>query len=472
MQTLEFWKHSYFEKKELLDSRFQEVCARDFYRDLFPEGSLEKKGDLSSTGKGNIIASSIKKDERNGTKSWIVTDDLEDLCHVEGVEFGLIAPVSWFGKTHRKINAHELFAFAIDIDYVDWQRLKNLLKQFVENIQPTPNYLVSSGKGVHLYYFLEKPIPLYHNLEKMLSQLKKDLIRRIWTDTVSLKPDNPDITGIFQGFRCVGCLSKLGEGFPVRAWKLSDARFTLEKLQSYCPYSTVDVSILHTKPEWKPKPLRIPLEECRTLFPDWYNRKILRQQSKPVIWHNDARLYEWWKRKILKEAKTGGRYFALIALCAFGRKCGIDDDVIKKDAWSFLEHLERLTDDETNHFTDTDIKDALESLSNPELALTTRQWLSDHSKIAITPNKRNGRTRSENLQIARFIRDFNQNKNGTKWNGRKSAQQTFERYYLYIDGANCKEFCEKTGLKKSVWYKYKKIYDERMNGPASKTPQK
>jgi len=466
MQTLSFWKKSYFEKKELLDSRFQEVSAFDFYRDLFPKGSLQQKGDSVSNGKGNIIASSIKKDDRNGTKSWIVTDDLEGLSHVQGVEFGLIAPVTWFGRTHRKLNAHELFAFAIDIDYVDWQRLKNLLKQFSEDIQPTPNYLVSSGKGVHLYYFLETPIPIYHNLEKMLSQLKKDLIRRIWTDSVSLKPDNPDITGIFQGFRCVGCLSKLGEGFPVRAWKISDARFTLEKLQSYCPYSKVDVSILHTKPEWKPKPLRIPLEECRILFPDWYNRKILRQLGKPIIWHNDARLYEWWKRKIASEAKTGGRYFALIALCAFGRKCGIDDKVIKKDAWSFLDDLERLTDDETNHFTSTDINDALESLDNPELARTTRQWLSDHSKIEITPNKRNGRTRAENLEIARFIRDFNQNKNGTKWNGRKSAQEQFEHYYLYVDGANCKEFCEKTGLKKSTWYKYKKICDERR---ASKT---
>lgn len=49
--------------------------------------------------------------------------------------------------------AHELFAVAIDVDYVGKQQLKNLLKQFRNGVQLCPTYLVSSGKGVHLYYF-------------------------------------------------------------------------------------------------------------------------------------------------------------------------------------------------------------------------------------------------------------------------------------------------------------------------------
>ena len=70
------------------------------------------------------------------------------LDKVIGDEFGLIPPITFYGKTHTKQNAHELYAVAIDIDYVGKQQLKNLLKQFGNGVQLRPTYLVSSGKGV------------------------------------------------------------------------------------------------------------------------------------------------------------------------------------------------------------------------------------------------------------------------------------------------------------------------------------
>jgi len=252
--NLEDWKRFYEEKKSLLESSFREADAFGFYRDMFPLGSLQKKGELFDKNanpferKGNIVAVDIRgRNEKKKTRAWVVTDDLEGLKNVIGVPFGLIGPLSWWGKLHKAKNAHRLFAYVIDIDYVDLQRLKNLLKQFRTGVQLPPNYLVSSGKGLHLYYFLDKPIPIYRNLVKMLSQLKKDLIRRLWNDTTSLKPDEPDITGIFQCFRSVGCLSKLGEGYPVRAYKIADHRYTLEELAEMAR-SKVDLSLSKKKP--------------------------------------------------------------------------------------------------------------------------------------------------------------------------------------------------------------------------------
>ena len=32
---------------------------------------------------------------------------------------------------------------------------------------------MSSGKGVHAYYFLKEPVQLYHNLEDTLAELKE-----------------------------------------------------------------------------------------------------------------------------------------------------------------------------------------------------------------------------------------------------------------------------------------------------------
>ena len=475
----EDWKRFYEEKKALLESQFKESAAAEFYRDLFPVGSLQKKGELFDEDehdcpferKGNIVAVDVhKKDEEKKTRAWVVTDDLEDLKNVMGVALGLIGPLSWWGKSHKAQNAHELFAYALDIDYVDLQRLKNLVKQFRTGVQLPPNYLVSSGKGVHLYYFLEKPIPIYHNLVEMLSQLKKDLIRRLWNDTTSLKPDEPDITGIFQCFRCVGCLSKLGEGYPVRAYKITSHRYTLEELAKMAR-SKVDVSLVDKKPEWKPKKDRISLEEALEKYPEWYEKRILKKEPpQKKIWHSNPKMYEWWKRKIMDEVKAGGRYYSLLALCSFGRKCGIPDERIKADAWSFFDELERRTDDEMNHFTKSDVEDALESLNNPSIALATREWISEKTKVEIKANKRRKvplcRKDGTAFKAARAIQKITDEANGTNWrdgNGRKSVREVVFNFLDITPNATVADFCELTGLKKSVYYKYKKLWTENQS---------
>ena len=122
------WKAEYRAKEALLMERgFQEVSPYEFYREMFPKGSLQgEQGD----GKGNVIATQIRPSGRGRTKQWIVDDSLKMLEKVVGDEFGLVPPIAFYGKTHRKQNAHELYAVAIDIDYVGEQQLKNLLKQF------------------------------------------------------------------------------------------------------------------------------------------------------------------------------------------------------------------------------------------------------------------------------------------------------------------------------------------------------
>ena len=137
------------------------------------------------------------------------------------------------------------------MDYVGKQQLKNLLKQFGNGVQLRPTYLVSSGKGVHLYYFLQEPVQLYRNREEVLAELKEAFIRRLWNDTSSIRPDSPDITGIYQGFRCVGSQSKLGADFPVKAYKLSENRYTLEDIKASIPSCKVDLAPLYEKPRRK-----------------------------------------------------------------------------------------------------------------------------------------------------------------------------------------------------------------------------
>lgn len=457
-KTVYEWKKAYKEKEKLMLERgFSEVSSYEFYRDLFPEGSLQR---TEHDGKGNVIATQIRPSGRGRTRQWIVDDSLKMLNKVMGDEFGLIPPLTFYGKTHTKQNAHELYAIAIDIDYVGKQQLKNLLKQFGNGIQLRPTYLISSGKGVHVYYFLKEPVQLYHNLEDTLAELKEALIYRLWNDTSSIKPDNPDITGIYQGFRCVGSQSKLGEDYPVKAYKISDNRYTLEDIRNSIPNCKVDLSVLTEKP--KKEKSKLSLDEAKKLYPEWYQQRVVEGRSKKKrTWTCNEALYEWWKNKIFTKVKVGGRYFSIMALCAYGLKCGISERQIKQDAYSFWEHLESLTDDENNHFTKEDVKDALKALKANNKLLSTmasREWIEKQTKVSIPPNKRNGRKQVVHLKIARFVLEMMNEEREKPLQGRPKGSGT-KRITVFRwrqgnpDGrkADC---VRETGLTKPTVYKW------------------
>lgn len=420
----------------------------EFYRDLFPAGSLQQEnGDRS--GKGNVIVTQIRYGSTSRSPQWIVGDDLQGIEKAIGDPFGLIAPVSYFGRTHKRENAHELFAFGIDIDYVEVRHLKNLLKQFERGVQLSPTYLVSSGKGVHLYYFLREPLPMYPEREKAYSSLKKALIRRLWNDTSSQNPtEEADIAGVTQGFRAVGSQSKLGADYPVLAFRVSGNRYTLQDIKDSIPGCTVKIDFDAT----------MPLDIARLRYPEWYKRRQNRETPKEKGHYvQNRRLYEWWKRKMSEEVRSGGRYYSIMALCSFGLKCGVSDAEIEKDAKGFLEYFESITEDENNHFTLQDVKDALKSLKKGNRDLTlhaTRKWIEDSTKVNLTPQiRRNGRKQKEHLEEARAIKEIRKRR-GEIIEGRPSkAAEVQEWRALHPDGRKA-ECIRETGLSKMTVYKH------------------
>ena len=429
----------------------------EFYRELFPLGSLQvEEGD----GRGNIIATQVRPTGKGRTRQWVVDDSLVMLEKVIGDEFGLVPPISFFGKTHTKQNAHELFAVAVDIDYVGKQQLKNLLKQFGNGVQLPPTYLVSSGKGVHLYYFLEEPLQLYQNLEGLLKELKVAMIRRLWNDTSSLRPENRDVTGIYQGFRCVGSQSKLGPMYPVRAFRISGKRYTLEDIRDAIPGCKIDLSPLHQKPG---REKRIPIELAKELYPEWYQERIIEGKPKKTgTWTCNEALYEWWKRKITEEVRSGGRYYSLMALCAYGLKCKIPEKQIREDAYAFLEHLESLTDDPDNHFTESDVKDALKALRADHKLLSTmasRGWIEENTKVPIPPRKRRKKPLKRDdgtaFQAARMIQNL-QDPDG-EWrnkDGRPNSRHIVLQWRAEHPDGKKADCIRDTGLTKPTVYKW------------------
>ena len=94
------WKSAYREKEALMLERgYPEVSPHDFYRELFPTGSLQQEpGD----GKGNIIATQIRPSGKGRTRQWVIDDSLKMLDKVIGDRFGLIPPISFYGKSHER----------------------------------------------------------------------------------------------------------------------------------------------------------------------------------------------------------------------------------------------------------------------------------------------------------------------------------------------------------------------------------
>ena len=82
-----------------LSERYPETGYRDFYRDLFPAGELEAKGEQEH-GRYTGIAVQVCADR---ARRYTVTDGLEVIDElVRSDNFCIMSPVSYAGKTQRQ----------------------------------------------------------------------------------------------------------------------------------------------------------------------------------------------------------------------------------------------------------------------------------------------------------------------------------------------------------------------------------
>ena len=57
--------------------------------------------------------------------------------------------------------ARFLYALAFDLDGVGMPQLRDVLHQMNKDILPKASFVVNSGTGLHLYYILSEPVPMY-----------------------------------------------------------------------------------------------------------------------------------------------------------------------------------------------------------------------------------------------------------------------------------------------------------------------
>lgn len=426
---------------EYLETYFDEVTPVEFYRDIFPAGELEKQGEYIKGKYCGIAVEITGAKKPNGKpliKRYSITDELSTIERLtESNNFCLCSPISYAGKERTADNARFMYAIAVDLDHIiikdgKPQGLISLWQGHIVEAEriPRPTYIVSSGTGLHLYYVLDKPVALFQDTAKQLQDLKHELTALIWGYGIVKINDEKDIQqeGIYQGFRMPGTVTK--NGSRARAF-LTGKKTNIEALNEYIP-EALRVKRYTVKKE-------LTRQQAKELYPEWYKRRI-EDKEPPGVWHISRRLYDWWKREIIDKAKVGHRYWCLMTLSVYAYKCGMYDpkhnpdpvtrEELENDCSEIMRHFETLTNDDSNHFTEIDVQDALEAYDNKWIKYP-RDTIEYRCGFTLPHNKRNGQKQAYHLEEARAIRDIRQRRNGTKWdsnNGRKSKQGIVEQW--------------------------------------------
>lgn len=441
--------NSIIDVSSLLEQSYREVNYKDFYRDIFPLGSLEEKG-VYEVGKYNAIARSIKVGDSK-TKRYIVTDDLDVLDElVKCDDFCIIRPISFIGKSAKSSNARFMYAMAIDLDGLKKKKNFDFLIHQISNGHnmlsvvwglPKPTYLVSSGTGIHLYYVFEKPIPLFKNVVKGLERLKKRLTWQAWTQGASVLSDNVQYESLFQGFRMVGTITK--NGGRCRAFKVGN-KVTVEYLNKYIPEEYQVETIVYQS--------RLSLKVAKELYPEWYKNRIINKQPKGS-WVCKKDLYDWWIKTLKEGATEGHRYWCIMTLCTYAKKCGVSHEVLEKDAYGLIPFMNTLG----SEFTEDDVLHALQAYDDSYITYPIKT-IEERTDIKIERNKRNGRRQEQHIKIMNAIRDI-EHPDGTWRNkdGRPDKAKIVEDWRnAHPDGKKIE--CEReTGLSRHTilkWWNY------------------
>lgn len=338
-----------------------EVSPPDFYRAVFPKGSLaDKEAREPRKYAGRIYP-------KDGL-SHFVNDDLQTVLGCNNSTAATMNCIAYAGNGESEELARELYAFWFPVllpqeihpGYIDsylhslqFQCDTRFAAAYSEVPRICPTYIVTDDDfgEVYFVYLLHEPLPLYHGLHKQIQRLYNAFSRAIhrgfdqcYFDKVEQKLvyayecPKPRPKSFFARFPVVG--SRSGKGV-YRAYYMGH-KFDIEELNKAVP-KTCAVEIFHPT---------MTLEEAKELYPKWHERRIERGQKATGqrTGKSNKKLYEWFLRVANENADTI-EPGVLEVIAAFACKAHIceEDFLADVDAWSQKLQARFTTDIITEH---------------------------------------------------------------------------------------------------------------------------
>ena len=414
----------YREKNEHLEKFLEPVTPFEFYREIFPVGSFERKGHFETkraTGspvtvppKAAGIALEIQ--EEGKAKRYTITDELSELSEVYDTDFTIMSPLC---PTSVGVGAARMLGISMPWSLtwmgVGMPQLRDTLHQMNKDILPQATFVVNSGTGGFTCIMSWRSLsPMYPHNQKCLKELKYSLTRQIWNRYTSTIKE-PQMQGILAGVPGWSAPAPSWVGStPVTAYRLG-GRVTLEKLLEFIPDSNGEQQRL----EGLMRKSRLSLAEAKEKYPDWYERRIVKKERRGR-WTVKRDLYDWWLHRIGDEIRVGHRFYGIMTLAIYAKKCGISEDELRWDAFSLLKPYDDMSVEDINRFTKDDVVCALE-MFNEDYVTFPRDDIAKLSGLTMPVNKRNWRKQEQHLKIARATRDIIHD-NWREGNGRPSVQ--------------------------------------------------
>lgn len=459
------------EKNSYLSSILTEIDLDEYLMQLFNRHNSVKFQNMGELD--NLLANGIVKFKAvKGFKHNLIFNDLEINRDILEYKEVYLSPCSYLGRRPTLKNLQEVYAIVIDLDGVNKiSQLRDIFHQAKIEYTPMPNMVINSGNGLHLYYLFEDPIKAYDkDIQLILRKFKYMLISRVWNGyTSSLK--NKQLLSIVQHYRIPESYTKFGT--RVTAFlNANQELYTLDSLASVFmehmskvkdKLTRYNMNLL-TVQEFEilkneQKKNKLSLAKAKELYPEWYDRRIIKGEPRGK-WKVKRALYDWWLNKIKEDGIVGHRYFCILALGVYAKKCGINDEELRADALGLVDIMEDKTTEDDNHFTIDDVNAAINNAKDYFYKMT-REKISKMTAIQMLPNKRNRRKQVLHLAGARAIQKLNDEFNNTNWregNGRPKGSGTkkniVEEYRQNNPNATKYRCQQDTGLSKNTIKKY------------------
>ena len=202
------------------------------------------------------------------------------------------------------------------------------------------------------------------------------------------------------------------------------------------------------------------LADAQKKYPEWYQKRVIEGRPRQT-WTCKKDLYDWWIRKLSAGAEQGHRYWCIMTLATYAKKCGVPRDVLENDAYGLIPLMNTKGDE----FTEDDVLHALVAYTDSYITYPI-DTIVNRTGIPIEKNKRNGRKQAVHMKIMSSTRDILypdgawRNKAGRP-KGSGTAEQTVREWQESHPDGKKADCIRETGLSKPTVYKWWAEYSSK-----------